>query len=99
MFSSKRLGPTFLLLAGLGFAPSGVAEAQPERPELRAHRFTEAPEIDGEVLSDPHWQVVEAATDFVQVRPFEGRAASERTEVRVAFDKNALYIAVVCFRK
>jgi hypothetical protein len=53
--------------------------------------------VDGEVLSETLWEEVEVATGFVQVRPFEGQAASEKTEVRVAFDDTMLYIAVVCY--
>ena len=76
----------------------GSAEAQQhKRPELRAHRLVTAPEVDGEVLSETLWADVEVATGFVQVRPFEGQAASEKTEVRVAFDETTLYVAVVCY--
>ena len=76
----------------------GSAEAQQrDRPELRAHRLATAPQVDGEVLSETLWEDVEVATGFVQVQPFEGQVASEKTEVRVAFDDEALYIAVVCY--
>ena len=76
----------------------GSVEAQERtRPELRAHRLATAPQVDGEVLSEAIWEEVEVATGFVQVQPFEGQAASEKTEVRVAFDDQALYIAVVCY--
>ncbi|MDX1384659.1 MAG: DUF5916 domain-containing protein, partial [Thermoanaerobaculia bacterium] len=38
-----------------------------------------------------------AAADFTQVRPDEGTPATERTEVRVAYDATHLYIGVVCY--
>ncbi len=77
----------------------GNADAQQPspRPELRAHRLATAPQVDGEVLSEVLWQAVDVATGFVQVQPFEGEEATEKTEVRVAFDDQALYIAVVCY--
>ncbi len=84
--------------AVLFLALLGSVEAQERaRPELRAHRLAVAPQIDGEVLSEAIWEEVEVATGFVQVQPFEGESASERTEVRVAFDDQALYIAVICY--
>src|SRR4029453_19338143 len=36
------------------------------------------------------------ATDFVQAEPREGEPASERTDVRLVFDRDALYIGVLC---
>lgn len=72
--------------------------AQPpaERPALRARGLETPPVIDGQVLEDPVWSGVDAATDFWQVEPLEGDA-SERTEVRIAFTEEHLYVGVVCF--
>ncbi len=47
--------------------------------------------LDGK-LDEPIWRSAEAATGFVQAEPLEGRPASERTEVRVAYDRDHLYI-------
>ena len=75
--------------------------ARQEPPEndgartMRAHRLTEAPEIDGRV--DEAWMRLEPATGFVQQLPNEGQPASERTEVRIGYTAEALYIAVICF--
>ena len=66
-------------------------------PRMNAHALSKAPVVDGDVLADPIWQAVTATGNFVQVRPVEGRPASQRTEVRVAFTDTALYIGVVCF--
>jgi hypothetical protein len=55
-----------------------------------------APALDGDVLGDPVWQALPALTDFRQTRPDEGTPATERTEVRIAYDDRTLYIAVVC---
>jgi len=48
------------------------------------------------VLGDPAWSRAVAATGFTQTTPREGEAASENTEVFVAFDDETLYIGVVC---
>jgi hypothetical protein len=51
--------------------------------------------LDG-ALDEAVWQSAEPAGEFVQAEPHEGDAASEPTEVRLAFDRDALYIAVRC---
>ena len=48
--------------------------------------------VDGS-LDDPAWQQVPPFTRFVQRDPVEGIAPSQRTEVRIAYDDDALYIA------
>ncbi|NCF44516.1 MAG: hypothetical protein GWP70_06795 [Proteobacteria bacterium] len=48
-------------------------------------------------MEDPLWQGLNPATDFLQVRPDEGQPASARTEVRVAYSADTLYVAVICF--
>jgi uncharacterized protein DUF5916/cellulose/xylan binding protein with CBM9 domain len=51
--------------------------------------------VDGS-LDDEAWRGAQAADGFVQAEPHEGDAATEVTEVRLAFDRDALYIAVAC---
>ena len=57
---------------------------------------TRAPIVLDGALDEAVWRSVEPAADFVQAEPHEGEPASEATEVRVAFDADALYIGVVC---
>jgi uncharacterized protein DUF5916/cellulose/xylan binding protein with CBM9 domain len=51
--------------------------------------------LDG-ALDEEVWQRAVPAGDFVQAEPHEGVPASEATEVRVVFDRDALYIGVRC---
>ena len=51
--------------------------------------------LDG-VLDEEVWRAAVPAADFVQAEPHEGQPATESTEVRVAFDRDALYIGVIC---
>ena len=67
--------------------PSAVASAAVEGGPL----------LDGDVLGDPAWIDVPAATGFVQTQPDEGQPATERTEVRVLFDDDTLYFGFVCY--
>jgi len=65
-------------------------------PVLRAVRLGLAPTLDGDVLEDPAWTGVAAAESFWQTTPEEGQSASERTELRVGYTADSLYVAIVC---
>jgi hypothetical protein len=51
--------------------------------------------VDG-ALEEAAWRSAPPADGFVQAEPHEGDAATEITEVRVAYDRDALYLGVVC---
>jgi len=53
----------------------------------------EAPEIDGN-LQDEIWNSAVPVTEFTQTRPFDGSEPTERTEVRIAYNGEAIYIGV-----
>jgi hypothetical protein len=57
---------------------------------------TQAPIVVDGALDEAVWQRAEPATGFVQAEPHEGESATEPTEVRVAFDRDALFLAVRC---
>ena len=50
-------------------------------------------EIDGK-LDESSWKLAPVLTDFTQYNPDEGNPATEKTEVKVLFSKDALYIGV-----
>ena len=64
---------------------------------LTAVAATLPPVVDGAVLDDPAWAEAVPATGFVQNQPDEGQPASERTEVRVVFTADTIYVGVVCY--
>jgi hypothetical protein len=74
-------------------AAAFLVQVQPVASPLRARRAEIPPTIDGR-LNDASWQAAEFATNFHQVEPNEGEAATERTEVRVLYDNAALYVGV-----
>ncbi len=67
------------------------------RPEIAAAQLAVAPTLDGVVAGDEGWAGAVPASDFRQVRPYDGQPASERTEVRLGFIDNTLYVGVICF--
>ncbi len=53
-------------------------------------------DVDGR-LDEEAWARAAPITDFTQQEPVEGGAPSERTEIRVVFDEDALYIGAILF--
>ena len=77
----------------------GVSAAQTPRREektVRVLRITTPVRVDGR-LDEAVWSQAEAVSDFVQQEPRVGDAASERTEVRILLDEEAIYFGVWCF--
>jgi hypothetical protein len=71
-------------------APPAV-HASGATPQMRAVPRTGDISVDGR-LDEEMWRTAPVATDFRQQDPHEGQPASERTEVRIAYDNEALYI-------
>jgi hypothetical protein len=88
-----------LWLAGFALLPAALAaQAGPEiartgatRPSAQAVQVDSGPKLDGR-LDDLVWARASLISGFVQHEPFDGRPATERTEVRILFDRQALYI-------
>jgi len=83
-------------LAQLRDPAAGAAPAARPRPVASAVHITEAPLVDGS-LDDRTWQEASPLDGFVQAEPFEGQPGSERTEVRILYDDEAIYVGVVCY--
>ncbi len=72
-------------------ADTMLATGSGERAVVAVSALT-PPVIDGR-LDDPVWRRATPVSGFVQSEPHEGRPATERTEVRVAYDADHIYIA------
>ncbi len=68
--------------------PDGTSNAF----EVSAAYAKNPPHIDGK-LNDQIWQNIPPVTDFTQVWPNDGEPATEKTEVRIAYDRDNLYFA------
>jgi hypothetical protein len=82
----------FLVILAIWGAAAAAAQAVPvSGREVQAKRAEEAIHVDGN-LSETVWQG-DGSGGFTQRNPLDGKPASERTEVWVAFDDKALYVA------
>lgn len=80
-----------------------VSYAQPAVEDFKkVFRFdmtkaTSAISIDGK-LDDAAWQSTNIGTDFWQKVPYFAEGADPRTEVRLTYDENTLYVSAKCFQ-
>ena len=79
-------------------APAEAGDATTSLPigVAVAAGVSDPPVIDGR-LDDAAWARAAPMTGFTQREPQDGQPASERTEVRVVFDDEALYVGVWAF--
>ncbi len=97
MAAVRAAVPLAFALAVVVVADAAEQTAPPRRT-MTALRLSGDAEIvvDGRLL-DEAWSRAQPATDFLQMEPLTGEAATERTEVRIAYDSRTLYMGVRCF--
>ena len=84
--SVRRVVPLLALLQALGGAQA-AAQTQPTAAAVR---------MEGE-RTESSWNRAQPIVEFVQRDPAEGAAPSQRTEARIAYDDEAIYVAVRAF--
>lgn len=87
------------MLLGSVLLPAASVDAQNPtfaRPAVVVARAAGAIEIDGH-LDELEWRGAAALGDLVQVEPEEGAVPTERTEVLLLYDGDALYVGVRAF--
>jgi len=94
---NKRIVIAQLLTIGLWLSiPLSLQPQQAtsgSRPTASASQISNPPVVDGR-MEDVAWEEIPIITGFVQREPMDGFPATERTEVRVVFDEEALYFGV-----
>ena len=65
-------------------------------PSVRALRRDVPITLDGR-LDEPVWAEAQVATDFRQAQPNPGDPATQRTEIRILYDEDALYLGARMF--
>ncbi|MBI4543331.1 MAG: hypothetical protein HY705_09890, partial [Gemmatimonadetes bacterium] len=86
---TRRLTTLLVLVAA---APASAQSIHPTpAPEVRAVALGGAIRLDGR-LDEAVWVTAPTTGEFRQIQPREGQPASQRTEVRFAFDHAALYV-------
>ena len=73
-------------------APEVITRDAEGRATLRAVRVSQPLRVDG-ALDEALYRDVRSISDFIQVEPDGGQAATERTETWVAFDDDHVYVS------
>src|SRR6185312_12042393 len=79
----------------LGAALFVLAVSAPAAPHLTASRTTHPPKIDGS-LDEEAWRSASPSDRFTQYVPVDGARPSDRTELRVMYDDEAIYVGIRC---
>lgn len=72
----------------------------PADKSIQSVRLSDSEQLDFSFdgrLNESFWQSLPTATGFTQQAPIEGNEATEKTEVRIAYDDKNLYIGVILF--
>ena len=94
-FRLAQFAISFVVFLSLVPVP-GHSQSQPAgRRELRAARAGEI-KLDGR-LDEPAWKDAQVGSDFVQRYPDPGLPATMRTEVRILYDADAVYVGARMF--
>ncbi len=88
---SRAAALALALVVGVGAESGAQASDSLPRPTMRAAFRTTVIRIDGR-LDEGDWERAEPATGFTQAAPDPGANASHPTEVRILYDRDALYV-------
>jgi hypothetical protein len=90
MLRTKLLIISFLLIN------CAYSQTKKPTPSLSIKKAKGKIILDGEI-NEPDWQTAQTAGDFFQIFPSDTSYSKTKTEVRVTYDAEFLYIAAICF--
>src|ERR1700730_16468137 len=71
-----------------------VGAQQPLRT-AQASRIDRAPRLDG-TIDDSLWLQATSVSNFLQREPYEGQPPTEKTEVRILYNKHEVFFGITC---
>ena len=96
---TQRFGPFDALgCAVIAAVFVGITTTDVAAQSIQAVRISGSPRVDGH-LTEAVWQSAPAITNLTQREPDEGAPAIENTEVRFAYDDDALYVGARMFSR
>ncbi len=76
--------------------PDGAPAPDSAAASMNVVRALEPPVMDG-IVDESSWTLADVATNFLQREPREGQPATERTEVRILYDDENLYVSLIAY--
>ena len=87
----------FFLILFIPFLSISQDNFLSKRPSFNANYIEKSPEIDGNILSDKVWKSINSIGPFIQTKPLLGIPSSEKTDVKIAFSKDKMFVGVICY--
>ena len=87
---------TFLIIIAALITIAPAIGQTTGKKQYRAEQITTEPSIDG-ILDEDIWQGGTWIDDFTQHEPYNGASATQRTEFKIVFDKDNLYVGIKAF--
>src|SRR5690606_15450753 len=85
---------TVLLLLLVVSSPFAYAQKENESFRLNIRKASSPITIDG-VMEEPAWQEADVASDFYMMLPMDTSKANVRTDVRMTYDNDHMYLNVI----
>ncbi|HCN84805.1 MAG TPA: hydrolase [Sphingobacteriaceae bacterium] len=96
--SIKNLLSTLLQVIFCLLAINSSAQKKNDSYELKLKAASSDIKIDG-IMDEAAWRDANVATNFFMVQPLDTSFAKVRTDVRMSYDKNNLYIIAICYHE
>ena len=90
------LRAVLLLLVFVTVSTTGFSQKKNDAFQLHIREATSQIVIDG-VMDEPAWAEAEVATDFYMMLPMDTSMAKVRTDVRMTYDQDNLYLIAINF--
>ena len=87
---------SFLALFALLLSQSVAAQKINESYQIHIQRTSSAIRIDG-IVDEKGWEEADVASDFYMVLPMDTSKAQVRTDVKMTYDEQNLYLVAICY--
>ncbi|NDU94598.1 carbohydrate binding family 9 domain-containing protein [Spirosoma terrae] len=94
--SPVKLLPILVIALFLKSAPELYAQKKNESYQLHISQATSPIVVDG-LVEEPAWQAAEVANNFWMVLPMDTSRARVRTDVRMTYDAQHIYLSAICY--
>ncbi len=92
----KKLPFLLLLISSCAFAQdASFFKPNLLRKELKAVKISTSLTIDG-LLNEPEWNLAGLSSSFIQVEPYQGKAPTYVTLVKVLYNRKYVYFGIIC---
>src|ERR1700752_302013 len=88
----------FFFLSSFLFGHILFAQKENEKYQLHIKKASSSKKVDG-IMDEQAWKEAEVAADFFMVLPMDTSRAKVKTEVRMSYDGENLYLMATCLHK